>query len=352
MGCFLCQAGDPTTAMINSQMQTNMNKDEKVIKLLFLGAGGSGKSTLFKQLRLLYGDGLSEELRRSYTNNVWNNLIEGMKFLLEGNQEMAEEYDDIKLCEEKTATMVKKISESNSFSTETAKILQRAWADEGIQMTWERRSALQVQDSLEYFINNVERISKPGYIPNKDDVLQVRAVTLGITEEDMKIQNRIFHIVDVGGQRSERKKWLQLFDDVTGLIFVVSLISYNQVLYEDETVNRMDESLRLFKNTLTGKKGSNFKDSCIVLFLNKDDLFKKMIQKYPITKCFPEYDGPLTEKDQYNYIRKKYQDQVKSRDIFVHRTQATNTDHIKIIFTAVNLEIIKKALTQAGLWLA
>jgi hypothetical protein len=51
---------------------------------------------------------------------------------------------------------------------------------------------------------------------------------------------------DVGGQRNERKKWIHCFDDVTAVIFVASLSEYDQVLYEDNTVNRMDEAVTLF----------------------------------------------------------------------------------------------------------
>jgi len=216
-------------------------------------------------------------------------------------------------------------------------------------MTWENRSEVQVQDTLEYFVENVDRISAPGYIPDKDDVLNVRAITTGIVEENMKIENRMFHIVDVGGQRSERRKWIDCFGNVTGLIYVVSLIAYNQVLYEDESVNRMKESLTLFKNTMNGKKGPNFEDACIVLFLNKDDLFRETIKKYPITKCFTEYKGALTEEAQYNYIKAKYTAKVADRHIYVHRTCATNTKTIGNVFNLVNLAIIEKAMTQLGL---
>lgn len=47
-----------------------------------------------------------------------------------------------------------------------------------------------------------------------------------------------FSVVDVGGQRSERRKWIHCFDDVKAIIFVVALSGYNQVLFEDNSVNR------------------------------------------------------------------------------------------------------------------
>jgi len=366
MGC-LCPDGDATTQRINREIRQNENRDLLKIKLLFLGAGGSGKSTLFNQLRILYGNGLTEKIRRGYTMNICNNIIAGMKTLVEGNLEMA--YADkkgdekttfskennrikIKPCDEKTVELIQDISEWHTLSPQTAKVIKMAWADAGIQSTWENRSQLQVQDSLAYFVENVERISKPDYIPSKDDVLNVRVITTGIVEEDMMIQDKTFHIVDVGGQRSERRKWIECFEGVTGIIFVVSLISYNQTLYEDEETNRMKESMILFRDTMKGKHGNNFKESSVVLFLNKDDLFQEMIKKYPITKCFPKYKGELTEEDQYNYIKQKYIDLVAPRNIFIHRTCATDTDRIQVIFNAVNIAIIRKAFNQAGLWLA
>jgi len=351
MGC-ICPKTDEVTAQINQNIRQDQSRDQRMIKLLFVGAGGSGKSTLFKQLRYIYGDGLKEEHRRGYTKNIYNNIVVGMKTLLEGNLEMAEDDEveyKVKPCDEQTKKLILDISEEDSLSTQAAEVIKKAWTDPGLQMTWERRSQLQLQESLAYFVQNIGRISKPNYIPSKDDVLNVRARTTGIVEEDMTIENRLFHIVDVGGQRSERRKWIKCFDEVTGLIFVVSLIAYNQTLYEDESTNRMKESLALFKQTLGGKSRQSFKDACVVLFLNKDDLFKKMIKNYPITECFPEYKGKHTEDDQFKYIKEKFVEQVAPRNIFVHRTWATNTKQIEQIFNVVNFAIIRKAIAQAGL---
>jgi len=45
----------------------------------------------------------------------------------------------------------------------------------------------------------------------------------------------LFRLFDVGGQRSERKKWIHCFEDVTAIIFCVAMSEYDQVLHEDET---------------------------------------------------------------------------------------------------------------------
>ena len=93
---------------------------------------------------------------------------------------------------------------------------------------------------------------------------------------------------DVGGQRSERKKWIHCFEGVTAIIFCVALSGYDLVLAEDEEMNRMMESMKLFDSICNNKW---FVETSIILFLNKKDLFEQKIKYSPLTICFPEYKG-------------------------------------------------------------
>ena len=70
---------------------------------------------------------------------------------------------------------------------------------------------------------------------------------------------------DVGGQRSERKKWFHCFDGVTAIIFCAALSGYDLVLEEDNEVNRMIESMKLFSSICNNKW---FVTTSIILFLN------------------------------------------------------------------------------------
>jgi G-protein alpha subunit len=54
-------------------------------------------------------------------------------------------------------------------------------------------------------------------------------------------------VVDVGGQRNERRKWVHCFENVRAVVYLVGLSGYNQCLFEDASVNRMQESLKLFR---------------------------------------------------------------------------------------------------------
>jgi len=367
--CQQCCQHDEETTKIDRVLQQAKNTDLEVIKLLFLGAGGSGKSTLFRQLRLLHGNGLQVEERTNYRSSIYLNIVEGMKTLLEGNllfnSGEGSDSEDVGLsevakCEEKLADYIETVDDGAMITPEVASYFKEAWNDKGMQETWSYRSKLQLQDSLKYFLKNIDRIAMEDYIPSKDDVMHVRIVTTGIVEESLTMENRQFKIVDVGGQRSERRKWMNCFSDVTGLIFVASLTAYNQYLYEDENVNRLEESLRVWGELLNDS--NTFDDACIVLFLNKADLFGEICYDTPIKKCLPNYPGGISEDEQYEYIKNLYLSRVKSkqrlstrgslpqtRNVFTHKTCATNTDQIKVIFHAVNQYVIKKALIKAGL---
>lgn len=58
-------------------------------------------------------------------------------------------------------------------------------------------------------------------------------------------------MVDVGGQRSERRKWIHCFENVTSIMFLVALSEYDQVLVESDN----EVSQRMGTLQKGGKKG-------------------------------------------------------------------------------------------------
>ena len=104
---------------------------------------------------------------------------------------------------------------------------------------------------------------------------------------DLKIQ---WTVVDVGGQRSERRKWVGFFDNVQTIVFLVNLLGYNKVLYEDENLLRMHESMELFE-TMFGEKGNAvFAKIPVTVAFNKLDSFKEQYTVDGMKRCFPGID--------------------------------------------------------------
>jgi len=73
-------------------------------------------------------------------------------------------------------------------------------------------------------------------MPTDQDILRSRVKPTGITETTFQVGELTYELFDVGGQRNEQKKWIHCFENVTALVFLVSLSEDDQMLYEDESV--------------------------------------------------------------------------------------------------------------------
>jgi len=142
--------------------------------------------------------------------------------------------------------------------------------------------------SLDSFFEEIDRFMDESYIPSEQDVLRARVRSTGIEEAEFQFDDLNFRMLDVGGQRSERRKWIHCFDSVTAVLFCASLSEYDQTLREDDSQNRMKESLLLFDEICNSPW---FRDTAFILFLNKTDLFEEKIKRVSIKIVFPEYAG-------------------------------------------------------------
>lgn len=111
---------------------------------------------------------------------------------------------------------------------------------------WTESPLARAEESAVYFFDALERCCAGDYVPTVDDVLHVRIKTTGIKEISFAYKGFTFRVVDVGGQRSERRKWIHCFQDVTALVYVVSAADYDLMMEEDPTMNRLMESIDLF----------------------------------------------------------------------------------------------------------
>jgi guanine nucleotide-binding protein subunit alpha len=155
------------------------------------------------------------------------------------------------------------------------------------------------------------------------------------------------HMFDVGGQRSERKKWIHCFESVTSIIFCTALSEYDQVLLEEKSQNRMAESLVLFESVINSRW---FLRTSIILFLNKIDVFKVKLPKVPLERYYPEYTGGSDINKAAKYILWRFMQANRARlSVYPHLTQATDTTNIRLVFAAVKETILQNALKDSGI---
>jgi len=297
---------------------------------------------------VIYANGYTQEELLQGVASVHSNVVEGLKALIRGCKKL-----EIALTSDASADAFMLVT-PDSYNDEARALAVSLWSDDSIKEAALRLNEFQAQPTLVHFLDSLDRIHAPNYIPTTQDILLCRDHTIGIIETVFMVGKMTCRIVDVAGQRGERKKWIHCFEGVTAVIFVVAASEYNQVLAEDETTNRMTESLNLFEEIANL---SWFKNSSIVLFLNKSDLFEDQIvvKKVDLKQVFPEYTGGphlKAAKDCVlsSFIKMDHEvgKEHSQRVIYPHWTCATNTANIEHVFTAVTDALMRRVLHDVG----
>lgn len=329
---------------IESLMASDYNAESSKVKLLLLGAGESGKSTIFKQMKVIYGVPYNDDEKRQILPVIYSNLLSSMKTLVE--QAAILNLTD-KIVAVNAAEVVKAAPDNAVVDVALGDAIAELWKDPGIQLVWAKRSDFQLIDSVQYYFNKIDLIKQPNYLPDKDDILYARVRTSGIVTERYVIDKSVFEMYDVGGQRNERKKWLHCFEGVTAVIFVAALSEYDQMLFEDDTQNRMTEALVLFKDI---SNQSAFAESSMILFLNKKDLFAEKVKIKPIKDYFPNYTGPEGDFDAgaHFFIESFMAQKVGGGKVYTHITCATDTKNVEVVFNACKDIILRGNLKDSG----
>jgi len=335
------------SSKLDKTLASTAEQDFKVIKLLLLGTGESGKSTIFKQMQILYAKGFSEFERSTFRHVVRRNVVEAMQTLIGGVERFRYKWQHEASSRAADFFMSLDPLAADFWVPDIVKLGNLLWSDAAIQNVYHNRAKLQLLDSAHYLFSNLDRIGAESYIPNADDILRARLRTCGIVERVFRIQNVGFKFLDVGGQRNERRKWIHCFDSVVAVIFVAAISEYDQVLYEDEKENRLHEAICVFDNICNNKF---FEQTAMILFLNKEDLFREKLKTVPLTVCFEEYKGDSSFDQTSAYVRDRFTQVNKGQKmIFPHFTCATDTRTIQRVFEACKVVILNANLKRLGL---
>ncbi|KAK6200353.1 guanine nucleotide binding protein, alpha subunit [Scheffersomyces amazonensis] len=366
--------------------------DSNEVKLLLLGSGESGKSTIVKQMKILHQNGYTPSELQEYKPFVYKNILDCIKNVINAvidlQPDLINKKDEVKLIEEengeqdndeeindekinndqvvKNGNKLRKhileyddlndvldyefsVDSEQIFNPDIAKKIKQIYNTPEIEHFIKfQQGKFYLIDSTHYFLSDIDRITNPDYVPSVNDILRTRKKTSGIFDFKFEMGSGLnIHMYDVGGQRSERKKWIHCFDNVTLIIFCVALSEYDQTLLEESSQNRLEESLALFDSVVNSRW---FARTSIVLFLNKIDVFAEKLKYSPLEDHFPEYTGGDNINKAAKYILWKFNQVNRSGlNIYPHVTQATDTSNIQLVMAAVKETLLENSLKDSGL---
>jgi GTPase SAR1 family protein len=365
--------------MLEKMMQQQAQKDQERVKLLILGAGESGKSTLFKQMKVLYGKPPTGAERRAQRGQIHANVLSSVQALLR-QLDLVRAENMLRTATKPTiATEGKKNSNDSTASSssssssygaafdaararveelrvydkltpEIAHDISELWQHDAIQHVFDQRHNFQLPGCTSYFMSKLDEIASDDYVPTNEDLLRVRVRTSGIVEEKYTIDGMQFSMYDVGGQRNERKKWIHCFENVTAIIFVAAISEYDQVLFEDHTQNRVVEAIELFGEICSS---AWFTNTSIVLFLNKVDLFqaKVPVRKIEDNPLFADCTAGHDVQKGIEYMTNRFLDVLspeRRADMYCKATCATDTSNVKFVFGSCLSIITQSNLSDSG----
>ncbi|KAG8222920.1 hypothetical protein J437_LFUL000214 [Ladona fulva] len=391
LACFKPEDPAKRTSRELEKKIASWNKEyEKPIKILLLGAGEAGKTTIIKQMKILHIKGFTDKERQDKVKEVLANIHEAIACLC-SNLSILE--PPVKLENEDYLEGLNFILEAepqDKFTKEYFRWVEKLWNDKGIQECYNRANEFQLIESGKYFLDKLHAVQNENYVPSDQDILHCRRKTTSIQRIEFSIDvpkrfgggTQDFWMIDVGGQRSERKKWIQVFAGIQAILFLVASSSFDQTLREKNQVNRMEEALNLFDDVWNSKF---LLDSGFILFLNKQDVLEDKIRKgKDIGNYFPDYrtynmdpkDGNTGDeymrtrcfiRDMFIEVTKKGRRQGDrkwsmgpgftvtveepqiQKEIYTHFTIATDTSNIRTVFMDVHSMVISWNLKSYGL---
>lgn len=383
---------------IDRSLVTKDKSDANRVRMILLGAGESGKLTVLKQMKILHLQLFTNFERRQYADVIWLDLLELMKKLIFNARKLHIPLDcdqpgsrlgkfkrvvvdsrglagedgsgllnnTFSIAYQRKARLRLRVepfedadggvglespekSEKQYTRPEIAEAIVTLWQqDPGIRRCFDKSNLFQLESLMAYFFDKAVDFSDPNYLCTDHDIIMGRIKTTGITEHDFAIRNMTFKVMDAGGQRLERKKWIHCFQDIDAVVFVLAVSEYDETLYEDNKVNRMEELFALFEALCNSRW---FRNTPFILFLNKVDLLSEKLPRSPIKEYLPEYSGdPLDALAVIDFMEKGLLAMNKTqKPVYVHRTCATDTKAMRFVLSAVTDMLIQLNLKQSGI---
>lgn len=337
---------------IDKQLEDDKRHLGQEHQVLLLGTPGSGKSTIMKQMKIIYQNGYTPDELATFRLIIYQNLVDSAKDIVLAMKKLGAECVDETNRAYAAQILEYEVGSDPSFrlAPDIAKAIDSVWKDPIITTLMVHRSKFYLLDSADYFFSEVHRIGQKHYIPSERDVLKASAKSRpkGIVEILLRRGQLSVRILDVSGLRSDRRKWIHCFEAVTSILFCAALSDYDQLLTEDKEQTRMTESLALFESVVNLP---SFSSTSVILFSTKIEVLKAKLGKAPLEMYFPEYTGEHDINKAAKFIMSKYMQANRANlRIYSHITSEFDTLHnIRVLLAATEDTILRNSLESTGI---
>jgi len=247
----------------------------ETVNMILLGPGSSGKSTFRKHLKLYFQGEFGEREGLYHQSLIRQNALQSIQTLIEGAQTFG-----YRMSTNETQEAAEQIMDTtllSGYDPTVGQSISKLWNENAIQRTWKRCCELSDwEESNEFFITEIDRILVSNYMPTVKDILLARQPTTTMILDEFQSSSEKFRVIDIGGYREERRKWLNSLENLNTVVFIVAISEFDQMLFEDNKQNRMLEAMSLFEGTVNSYF---FQKTNFILLLNKCDLFDQKVTK-------------------------------------------------------------------------
>eukprot|EP01084_Bolivina_argentea_P155257 270562_1 len=389
---------------ITNKMSNNIKQEEATHRILLLGPGDSGKTTILKQMRQIYLGIIPKNEIENYKIYIRQQIIQFIKILCKQSTILNETVQCVE-----SHKAITNIEKTDMLTLDIINHIKILWGDIGIKNTLKQRCKFQIPDNVEYFYNErLDDIIDEQYIPTFEDYIRIRIRTTGFNEEQFSMwagnkhknsqqtspQNSImsmsrstssdgdtaavdmiqkdanvqqkrkgrkhdFIFIDVGGQRSERKKWINMMkENIDVVLYIIAISEYDLVCFEDENTLRLNEALNLFDNVM---KAGFLSNKTVTIFFNKHDLLlEKLKDESTLSPKHYFEDFPSNKNDRdpnefceyiYGKFVEIYKRNLPDSNTTPHylKTSALDTKQIESLMGDIAYDVMSNLFTEAGL---
>lgn len=351
------EPGIKTSKAVDRELNDAASRDRQINKMLILGLEGSGKRTLMKQMVNIYGKGFDEQERREYTSAVYSSFIKDLAAI----EEQLEPFPNLRGPIVRFQSLVKLLETSYGCflgSQWCAKLKQviQMWLNSGlfdaIQKVLETPTFKITKPSANlksFWLRQVAAMVHPDYVPTETDVIHVQPHGSGIYEYEFEIDGNVFRFV-IPEQANERKKWIHQFENVTCVLYLSDMSTFDQQLPSDDTRTIFTESLEVFDQIVNSRW---FSQVSTVLFLTGRDVLQAQLAQDPnaFSRHFPDQKSCAGYETVVQSIQDMFYEQNRNPDkaVYTHLTCVTDKSNIAAVMNAVKDITIRQSLSQCGL---